>query len=160
VSSKSVYSAEQMYQAVMADVDDTDIFIAAAAVADYRGVAQHERKLKKSNGGITLTLERTPDILAAVASQAHPPFTIGFAAETENLLHNARIKLESKALDIVAANLVGGPELGFESEENALELVWRGGGLTLARASKDQLARKLITVIAERYHEKNTTQGP
>ncbi|MEE8263677.1 MAG: bifunctional phosphopantothenoylcysteine decarboxylase/phosphopantothenate--cysteine ligase CoaBC [Gammaproteobacteria bacterium] len=160
VSCKSVYSAEQMYQAVMADVDDTDIFIAAAAVADYRGVAQHERKLKKSNGGITLTLERTPDILAAVASQAHPPFTIGFAAETENLAHNARIKLESKALDIVAANLVGGPELGFESEENALELVWRGGGLTLARASKDQLARKLITVIAERYHEKNTTQGP
>ncbi|MEE9157184.1 MAG: bifunctional phosphopantothenoylcysteine decarboxylase/phosphopantothenate--cysteine ligase CoaBC [Gammaproteobacteria bacterium] len=160
VSCKSVYSADQMYQAVMADVDDTDIFIAAAAVADYRAVAQHKRKLKKSNGGITLTLERTPDILAAVASQAHPPFTIGFAAETENLAHNARIKLESKALDIVAANLVGGPELGFESEENALELVWRGGGLTLARASKDQLARKLITVIAERYHEKNTTQGP
>ncbi len=155
-----IYSAEEMRQAVMADIDDTDIFIAAAAVADYRSANQKQSKLKKGNGGITLTLERTPDILAEVARRPHPPFTIGFAAETEDLEHNARLKLESKALDMVAANRVGEPGLGFESEENALELFWRGGGLTLARASKDQLARRLIALIAERYDEKNTTQGP
>ena len=98
---------------------------------------------------MTLDLQRNPDILAAVAALPDGPFTVGFAAETEALEANALGKLEAKGLDMIAANEVGS-KLGFEVNENALQVHWRGGSVTLARCGKNKLARLLIATIAER----------
>lgn len=146
-----VTTAAEMAAAVMARLADCAIFIAAAAVADYTVVAPAAQKVKKQGAELTLTLLPTQDILATVAARPAPPFTVGFAAETERLLEHARVKLERKALDMVAANLVGQPGTGFDSDENELHVVWQGGETKLARAPKDALARNLLLVIAERY---------
>lgn len=153
-----VESAAQMYEAVLANVRDCDIFIGAAAVADYRPATQAAHKIKKDRSEANLALERTPDILASVAALPDAPYTVGFAAETENLETHARAKLVAKRLDMVAANWVGRPDTGFESDENALLLVWESGGMELPRAPKNRLARELMAVIAERYHAENKAQ--
>ena len=154
---RSVATAQQMYDAVMGEVDAADIFVAAAAVADYRCRSIADIKIKKATPGLTLSLEKTPDILAAVANLSRRPFTIGFAAETDDLLANARQKLINKRLDMIAANKVG-PDMGFEIEQNRLEVLWEGGGVSLDLAPKEKLARQLIRIVAERFHEKNTAQ--
>jgi phosphopantothenoylcysteine decarboxylase/phosphopantothenate--cysteine ligase len=141
-----------MAAAVMANIADCAIFIAAAAVADYTVAAPAAQKVKKQGAKLTLTLHPTQDILQSVAARSAPPFTVGFAAETERLLTHARDKLTRKALDMVAANLVGQPGSGFDSDENELHVIWQGGETKLARAPKDALARNLLAVIANRYH--------
>lgn len=150
-----VETAEEMLEAVMARIHDCDLFIAAAAVADYRCQEPASQKLKKTAVSITLSLERTPDILAQVASRPRPPFTVGFSAETENLEKNALDKLVRKSLDMIVANEVGRPGVGFESDENALSVFWKGGKRELSRALKAQLARDLIEIIAQRYRERD-----
>jgi phosphopantothenoylcysteine decarboxylase/phosphopantothenate--cysteine ligase len=150
-----VESAQEMLNAVNDHIAGTDIFIAAAAVADYRPVRVAEDKIKKSESRMTLELERTPDILASVAARKPAPFTVGFAAETENLEQHARQKLESKKLDLVAANRVG-PGLGFDTDENSLLLVERGGIAELPAQPKAKLARALIRHIATRYRATHT----
>ncbi len=147
----SVVTAAEMYAAVMAEVANAEIFIATAAVADYTLEAPADHKVKKHTETLTLTLRPTQDILAAVAARPMPPFTVGFAAETQHLLEYARAKLTGKGLDMVAANLVGQPGTGFDAEENELQVVWLGGEQALARAPKAGLAHALITLIAERY---------
>ncbi len=147
----SVYSAQDMFEAVMARVSAADIFIATAAVADYRPAQQAAQKLKKNQAQLQLSLERTPDILASVASLATPPFTVGFAAETDNLVDYARSKLEHKKLDMIAANLVGIEGIGFDSEENALSVFWADGSVDLPRCSKKELANQLVDLIIQRY---------
>jgi phosphopantothenoylcysteine decarboxylase/phosphopantothenate--cysteine ligase len=149
-----VVSAADMYQAVMAAADRADIFIGAAAVADYRPAQAAPSKIKKQAAQLTLTLERTQDILQAVAARPRPPFTVGFAAETQNLPRYARDKLVRKRLDMIAANWVGG-ETGFDTEDNALEVFWQNGQTSLERQGKDALAQQLIRLIAERYHAKH-----
>ncbi|HEX2245609.1 MAG TPA: bifunctional phosphopantothenoylcysteine decarboxylase/phosphopantothenate--cysteine ligase CoaBC [Gammaproteobacteria bacterium] len=151
----AVETAEEMREAVMARIQDCDLFIAAAAVADYRCQEPASQKLKKAVASITLTLERTPDVLAQVASQPKPPFTVGFYAETENLEKNALDKLVRKSLDMIVANEVGWPGVGFESDENALSVFWKGGKRELSRALKAQLARDLVEIIAQRYRERD-----
>lgn len=165
-----VESAEQMYEAVLANMRDCDIFIGAAAVADYRPQQLAQHKIKKAQTEVSLALERTPDILASVAALPNAPFTVGFAAETENLEAHARAKLAAKTLDMVAANWVG-QGMGFDSNENALTLFWplpasqdsnvpvdrQGGRMELPYAAKDKLARDLISVISERYHAQDKT---
>lgn len=146
-----VTTAAEMAAAVLARIADCAIFIAAAAVADYTLAAPAAQKVKKQGAELSLTLQPTQDILASVAARPAPPFTVGFAAETEHLLEHARDKLARKALDMVAANLVGQPGTGFDSDENELHVVWQGGETKLARAPKDALARTLLAVIAERY---------
>ena len=146
-----VASAEEMYAEVMARAGGCDIFIAAAAVADYRPARRAERKIKKGDGPAVLDLVRTPDIVAAVAAMDDRPFTVGFAAETEALEAHAKDKLERKGLDMIAANRVGLPDRGFASERNALSVLWRDGGRELALASKAELARSLMGLVAERY---------
>ncbi|WP_069469807.1 bifunctional phosphopantothenoylcysteine decarboxylase/phosphopantothenate--cysteine ligase CoaBC [Candidatus Marithrix sp. Canyon 246] len=148
----SVNSAQDMYEAVMAQIKNTDIFISTAAVADYRPVKQAEQKLKKTAVTLQLNLEPTPDILASVSNLENPPFTVGFAAETNNLVEYAKKKLVAKKLDMIAANQVGIEGLGFDSEDNALSLFWQDGGLELARANKKILAKQLIDVIIERFN--------
>lgn len=149
----SVESAEDMHQAVMQHINDVRIFISAAAVADYACESVANKKIKKQVSEFSLTLKKTADILAEVAALANPPFTVGFAAETDAVESNAKLKLKNKRLDIIAANRVGNG-LGFDVEENALQLYWEGGNLDLAQASKRQLARQLIQVVASQYEEK------
>ena len=156
VSRVVVTSAEEMHGAVMARASSIDIFVAAAAVADYRPVTYSASKIKKESQSLRLDLERTRDILADVAALPRPPFCVGFAAETDHLEANARQKLADKSLDMVAANWVGPSGPGIESEENALVLYWSDGKLELPLAPKDQLAVELIEVIANRYREKSS----
>ncbi|MBD3618608.1 MAG: bifunctional phosphopantothenoylcysteine decarboxylase/phosphopantothenate--cysteine ligase CoaBC [Chromatiales bacterium] len=144
-----VETAAQMQAAVMAAIPGADVFIGAAAVADYRVDAVAGQKIKKTGEHLALELVRNPDILAGVAALASRPFVVGFAAETEQLLAHARDKLVRKGLDLIAANAVG-EGLGFDTEDNALELLWADGQHSLPRASKTQLARELVAVIADR----------
>jgi len=154
VSCCKVESAEQMFTAVEAELKDTDIFIATAAVADYRPVQVADQKIKKQTSELLLSLEPTADILTMVSSQKSPPFTIGFAAETENVEHYARGKLEKKSLDMIAANQIGqqqdGSPIGYESEENALNVYWQDGEEHLPLMQKSRLARELVELIATR----------
>ncbi|MFT7244763.1 MAG: phosphopantothenoylcysteine decarboxylase/phosphopantothenate--cysteine ligase [Candidatus Azotimanducaceae bacterium] len=146
-----VTSANEMYDAVMARVHDCDIFIGVAAVADYRPKATAEQKIKKVNGENVLTLEliENPDIVAAVANQTPKPFTVGFAAETENLIDYARKKLVAKKLDLIVANDVSNQSIGFNSDNNATTILWQGGELGLPLMSKRTLSRRIIALIAE-----------
>ncbi|MBK1617367.1 bifunctional phosphopantothenoylcysteine decarboxylase/phosphopantothenate--cysteine ligase CoaBC [Lamprobacter modestohalophilus] len=147
-----VESALQMRVAVMVQVYTCDLFIATAAVADYRPEAPVDGKIKKTEATMTLTLVRNPDILAEVAALPKPPFTVGFAAETDDLEHYARDKLEAKQLSMIAANRVGDGPGGFESDKNALICLWPGGGRReLPMMSKPALATALADLIAERY---------
>ncbi|HEX5650926.1 MAG TPA: bifunctional phosphopantothenoylcysteine decarboxylase/phosphopantothenate--cysteine ligase CoaBC [Steroidobacteraceae bacterium] len=145
-----VESAEQMLEAVRAEIADTDVFIASAAVSDYRAREVAEHKIKKTSEQLVLQLARTPDILATVAAGTPRPFVVGFAAETQNVERNALTKLETKKLDMIAANQVG-EGLAFDCDDNALTVYWNGGKRELARAPKCQLAAALLDVIVERY---------
>ena len=152
-----VESAQEMHDVVQAHIADADIFISVAAVADYRPVRAAEGKIKKTEETMTLELVRNPDILASVVARKPSPFTVGFAAETENLEQHARQKLENKKIDLVAANRVG-TDLGFGADENSLLLVERGGVAELPLQPKAKLARELIRHIAARYRAKNTAK--
>jgi phosphopantothenoylcysteine decarboxylase / phosphopantothenate---cysteine ligase len=145
-----VETAEQMMNAVLAEIADTDIFIAAAAVSDYRMREVAAHKIKKTSDELTLQLARTPDILATVAAGSPRPFVVGFAAETQDVERNALKKLEGKKLDMIAANQVG-EGLAFDCDDNALTLYWPGGKRELERAPKCRLAGELIETIAGRY---------
>jgi phosphopantothenoylcysteine decarboxylase / phosphopantothenate---cysteine ligase len=153
-----VNTALQMQNQVLNELKDTDIFISTAAVADYRCAQINSNKIKSKAEKLVLELEKNPDILAEVAASQSKPFTVGFAAETESMRENAQQKLKTKGLDMVAANQVG-EGLGFETEDNEIEVLWHGGGINLGRASKHKLARKLIKIIADRYHEKSTDKS-
>ena len=147
-----VESAVEMYEAVMNRIREADIFIATAAVADYRAAQPAEQKIKKTQDMLTLELTRNPDILAEVAAlRAHRPFTVGFAAETHEVLRYAEDKRRRKNLDLIAANQVGLPGSGFESEQNTLHVLWEGGERVLPMADKTLLGQQLVALIAERY---------
>ncbi len=146
-----VTSAQEMHDAVQTHIGAAHIFIGVAAVADYRPAFPAEQKIKKNAERMTLDLVKTPDILASVAALERRPFTVGFAAETENLEANARKKLIDKRLDLVCANRVGVIGSGFEADTNSLLLVDAAGTTTLPTAEKHQLARALIQHIAEKY---------
>ena len=145
-----VESAADMHTAVMQAVTAADIFISVAAVADYRPATVAGQKLKKQAAEISLDLVRNPDILAAVAALPDAPFTAGFAAETESVGNNARQKREAKGIDMIAANQVGNG-LGFNNEENALQVFWQSGEQRLAFAGKQKLARQLVDLIATQF---------
>lgn len=146
----AIESALEMHAAVMKSLAEVDIFIATAAVADYRVEQVPEHKIKRDGRPLTLQLIPNPDILAAVAAAQSPPFTVGFAAETENLVEHAKQKLARKRIDMIAANQVG-VNLGFNTDDNELTVIWTDGQHQLARASKDQLARQLIELVAQRF---------
>lgn len=156
----NVETAAQMYAAVIAKAPEHDIYIGAAAVADYSPALIENEKIKKQAEQTTLTLQKTRDILAEVAQLANRPFTVGFAAETHDLEQYALDKLARKNLDMIAANWVGRDQGGFDSEQNALQVFWKNGQKTLAMTDKNRLAEQLISLIAERMeherHNKNT----
>lgn len=147
----SVVSAREMHMVVMDCIDAADIFIAVAAVADYRVADQRDQKLKKSAAQMSLQLERNPDILADVASREAKPFCVGFAAETQQVQEYARGKLERKNLDMIVANQVGVDDGGFNSDNNAVEVFWGSGSRAFGSRSKQRLAVELMQLIAERF---------
>ncbi len=146
-----VVSARQMHEAVISCIDDADIFIAVAAVADYRVADLSDRKIKKTQGQMSLQLERNPDILADVASRKHKPFCVGFAAETHQVADYARDKLKRKNLDMIVSNRVGVDDGGFNSDHNAVEVFWSEGSQAYSSQGKGDLAIELIALIADRY---------
>jgi phosphopantothenoylcysteine decarboxylase/phosphopantothenate--cysteine ligase len=148
-----VESAAEMRATVMSEIARADIFISVAAVADYRPAQIARQKLKKNSPTVSLQLTRNPDILSEVAALPDAPFTVGFAAETHAVNTQARDKLRAKNIDMIAANAVG-RELGFDQEDNALQVIWEQGEQSLARADKRKLARQLVAIIAERYEVK------
>ncbi|MGD8931772.1 MAG: bifunctional phosphopantothenoylcysteine decarboxylase/phosphopantothenate--cysteine ligase CoaBC [Chromatiales bacterium] len=146
-----VETALEMHREVMARVGWADIFIGVAAVADYRPLGSAPQKVKKSQDNLRLELVPNPDILAEVARLEKGPFTVGFAAETEQLETHAASKFRIKGLNMLAANRVGAGEGGFETDRNALLLLWRDGRESLPMMAKDSLARALAQRIASHY---------
>ena len=147
-----VETAQQMYDAVHELIGETNLFIACAAVSDYRPQSPSDKKIKRSSDEMSLELTKSLDTLASVAKLDSGPFTVGFAAETNDVIEHARQKLESKGLDMIAANRVG-PDCGFDQETNSLNVLWSGGEAQLEQTTKGVLARRLIEIIAERYRE-------
>jgi phosphopantothenoylcysteine decarboxylase/phosphopantothenate--cysteine ligase len=147
----SVSSAQQMYDAVMQTTHNCDIFVGCAAVADYRVQQITDQKIKKTASELTLTFIKNPDIISDVAHLANAPFTLGFAAETQNLREYAIKKLQRKKLDMIAANDVSDSTIGFNSEQNALTVFWSKGEIKLDVADKQFLARQLMRLVAQRY---------
>ncbi len=144
----SVTSAREMNQSVMACIAECDIFIGCAAVADYRPEQCASQKIKKTADRLTIHMVRNEDIIAQVAARESRPFTVGFAAETSELIANARDKLERKGLDLVIANDVAREDIGFGSDFNEVSVVSRDSVRVLPRQPKDQVARLLIAEIA------------
>lgn len=147
-----VVTAAEMQQAVMADITQCDIFIACAAVADYRPIESVDHKIKKSNRELTLTFTRNSDILASVAALEDGPFTVGFAAETQDVERYAKDKLQRKKLDMIAANDVSKQDIGFNSDHNRLHVLWGSGEAILPKADKQTLALQLLKLVSERYN--------
>jgi len=144
-----VESARDMYAAVHRHVAEADVFIAAAAVADFQPVSVAKQKIKKQGASVKLDLEAAPDIVKSVADMSKRPFVVGFAAETNDVESNARGKLKRKRLDMIAANHVG-DGIAFDCEDNALTVLWPGGKSEIDRAPKIDVARDLIALIAGR----------
>jgi phosphopantothenoylcysteine decarboxylase/phosphopantothenate--cysteine ligase len=152
-----IESAADMYGAVHSHTNSADIFVAAAAVADYRAADVQADKIKKSGDDLSISLEQNPDILASVAALTDGPFTVGFAAETSNLRKYALAKLEKKKIDMIVANLVG-KDVGFEADDNAVDVFWNGGEKSFSKRDKAMLARELVALITERYIELSHTE--
>jgi phosphopantothenoylcysteine decarboxylase/phosphopantothenate--cysteine ligase len=149
VNTLQVTSALEMYSAVFEQVTDADIFIACAAVADYRLADIQTQKIKKSADDMTLSLVKNPDILADVAALPNGPFTVGFAAETQDLEYYAKDKLARKGLNMIAANDVSNAEIGFNQTDNALTVFSADTKITLAKQDKLALAEQLLKIVAE-----------
>ena len=145
-----VESAEQMLGAALIASEQADIFIGAAAVADYRPQLVAEQKIKKGAEEVMeILLTKNPDIIATIAAQPERPLMIGFAAETENLVEYARSKLVRKGLDLVIANDVSQADIGFNADQNEVILVGPNGELPLPKAGKSELAEQLISHISQ-----------
>jgi len=148
----SVSSAIEMRDAVIERVAKVDIFIACAAVSDYRVGQVAAQKIKKTTQKIKLELIPNPDIVSEVTRLKNKPFTLGFAAETEKLEQHAVEKLQSKNLDMIAANRVAAEQTGFESDTNELTVIWPDGQRLLTLNDKNEIAKQLIDLVAERYN--------
>jgi phosphopantothenoylcysteine decarboxylase/phosphopantothenate--cysteine ligase len=146
-----------MFAATHEHIQGVDIFIAAAAVSDYRPEKQEQNKIKKTKAAMQIDLLKSPDTLASVAKLANGPFTVGFAAETERVREYALGKLQNKKLDMIVANKVG-TDRGFDCEDNAVEVFWHGGERSFPMTAKSELASQLIQLIADRYAGSTDTQ--
>lgn len=155
----NVENARQMHDAIVPRASDYDIYIGAAAVADYRPAEIQSQKIKKQGDETIIALQRNPDIVADVAALPQRPFVVGFAAETDDLDSYAQNKLRSKNLDMIAANWVGQAQGGFDSDLNALKVFWPNGHKSLSMTDKQNLAHQLIEIIAEKLYDKNTTEN-
>jgi phosphopantothenoylcysteine decarboxylase / phosphopantothenate---cysteine ligase len=149
----SVINAQEMYDAVMRKAADCDIFLAVAAVGDYRCSTIAKQKIHKTKDTLRLELKRNPDIVSRVAQLSRKPFIVGFAAETEQVVESAHLKRKRKAMDMIIANQVGGNR-GMGVDENAVTVIGPAVDLTLPLTPKSKLARQLITIIAEEFKQR------
>ena len=148
-----VISAQEMWQAALKSAVENTLFIGCAAVADYRIAEVAEQKIKKSGDEISLKLIKNPDIIADVGHlTTNRPFTVGFAAETENMMQYAKEKLTRKKLDMICANDVSNGQ-GFNADQNRLHLFWSDGDKLLPLTDKSQLAQLLVDAIIARYRQ-------
>ena len=146
-----VTTADEMLNACEKLIPSTEIFISTAAVADYKACTVADNKIKKTGDELTLTFVKNPDILATVSNRQDRPFCVGFAAESQNVEDYARAKLAKKKLDMIAANDITAQGLGFNSDKNALHVIWQDGDKRLPATSKNELAEQLLALIAERF---------
>ncbi len=146
----SVKTAEEMLEAVMHHIKKKDIYIGTAAVADYSPTKVEGSKIKKdrSNSPLILEMKENKDILKEVSELEDKPYMVGFAAETDDLLENARKKLETKKLDLIIANDVSDKSIGFDSNENEVTLITSSEELLLDRDSKKKIAKKILEFIS------------
>lgn len=148
-----VDSAQSMYDEAMQHATTNDVFIGCAAVADYRPATVAEQKIKKTDDSdqMTISMVKNPDIIASVAALTeNRPFTVGFAAETQDVETYARGKLVKKKLDLICANDVSVEGQGFNSNDNAITVYWHDGKQSLTLASKQQIAHQIIMTVAEK----------
>ena len=150
-----VQTAQQMYESAIENASQADLFIAAAAVADYTPEHYCDQKIKKTDLKLSITLTRTPDIIKEVKRTYANLFCIGFAAETEKLIDHASMKLKRKSLDMIIANQVGLPDQGFDSDFNAVEIISSKGTYSIARSRKSHIARLIIQHIAQHFNQLN-----
>lgn len=153
-----VISADEMYQASMDAVYNSsnhcDIFIASAAVADFKPVEVAAQKIKKNNrDNMIIEMIKNPDIVATIAAQANAPLTVGFAAETQKLIEHAKSKLIKKQLDLVIANDVSNTDIGFDSDNNAITIVTKNDVFNILEKPKTQIAGDIISYIAANIDE-------
>jgi len=146
----NVETAMEMFDAAMSRVEGQDIYIGAAAISDYRPESVPDHKIKKHSDEFVLEMVKSPDLLKTIGAQDNPPFTVGFAAETQKLEEHATIKLNKKKLSMIVANLVG-HDLGFDRDDNAAVVLWGDGQEPLPNMSKSEMARRLVAIIAHRY---------
>ena len=132
---------------------ENDIFISCAAVADYKVKDVAAEKIKKSSHQMSIQLERNPDILATIAQQVEKPFCVGFAAETNNVIEYATGKMQRKNLDMIIANDVSDSSIGFNSNQNAVTVLWPDGQQAFAQMDKSELAQQLIQLIAKQFEQ-------
>ena len=151
VTRLDVISAQDMFDATMATLGSCQLFIGCAAVADYRPVNVAEQKIKKNNDTMHIDLVRNPDIVSTVAHHKPRPVTIGFAAETQDLIRYARGKLERKNLDLIIANDVSNTAIGFNASDNAVTAIWKDGECNIQQMGKHQLASELVRLIAQQF---------
>ena len=146
-----VETAKEMHEAVMHHVNKKDIYIGTAAVSDYRPARKNETKLKKDDKGSPLILElvENQDILKSLSELDERPFVVGFAAETNDLIKNAKTKFKNKGLDLIVANDVSDKSIGFDSDDNAVTLITKRRNLAIEKESKRKIAKKIIKLIAE-----------
>jgi phosphopantothenoylcysteine decarboxylase/phosphopantothenate--cysteine ligase len=145
-----VESTRQMYEQTMAAIEGADIFIAAAAVSDYRAETPSSQKIKKTETALQINLVKNPDILAEVSNLKSHPYLVGFAAESENLLQNAKSKLDAKNLDLIVANDISIPGIGFQSDENAVSLLTKDEQQDIAQSPKRLIAAKIVEFIVQK----------
>ncbi|CAA0117754.1 bifunctional phosphopantothenoylcysteine decarboxylase/phosphopantothenate--cysteine ligase CoaBC [Zhongshania aliphaticivorans] len=151
VTRLDVISAQDMFDTTMTTLDNCQLFIGCAAVADYRPSDVASQKIKKDNDSMHIELVRNPDIVSTVAKHKQRPITVGFAAETQDLVHYARGKLERKNLDLIIANDVSNTAIGFNANDNAVTAIWKDGDCQIPQMGKSQLATQLISLIAEKF---------
>ena len=146
----SIETANEMHEAVMHHVKSKDVYIGTAAVADYRPVTFHESKIKKDTdkSSLTLQLQENQDILKSVSELNERPYLVGFAADTDNLLSNAKKKLKNKRLDLIVANDVSNKEIGFDSNENEVTLITNSEEKLLVKQNKKKISKKIIDFIS------------
>ena len=144
-------SAQDMLDASTATLGKCELFIACAAVADYRPAKAADQKIKKDNDSMHIDLVRNPDIVSTVANHSERPVTVGFAAETQDLMRYARGKLERKNLELIIANDVSNSAIGFNANDNAVTAIWKDGQCDIPQMGKNQLAAQLITLIAQKF---------
>ena len=150
-----VETAKEMHEAVMHHVNKKDIYIGTAAVSDYRPARKNETKLKKDDKGSPLILElvENQDILKSVSELDERPFVVGFAAETNDLIKNAKTKFKNKGLDLIVANDVSDKSIGFDSDDNAVTLITKSRNLSIEKESKRKIAKRIIKLIAEEIND-------